>query len=261
LKAQKSILKSADSSLVAAEKSIAAIVRRRKQRHAGLRQVTRDDDDDTMARNLSERACITCPVCLQNIHGDQDIQDAHVDACLAGEHVRLREERQREEERRRDEELQIIIDDFDDPEGRGGYVGNVSGTGFHSRNQQEQDVEDEIDVDGDDEVVFGVAQFTEGDIIGTATPQPAGMEDTAELDENEAQALRDLVAIGKKQLPNHHTQEALSAKSMVMFQESDRLDLAIVNAREKGDRDALLVALDNKVKQLVSPVRPRYTFA
>ena len=56
---------------------------------------------------------------------------------------------------------------------------NIVGTGFDIRNTTQEDVDDEIDVDGDDDVLFGAAQFTESDILATVstevttTPSPA----------------------------------------------------------------------------------------
>jgi hypothetical protein len=41
----------------------------------------------------------------------------------------------------------------------------MKGTGFDRRNVALADVEEDIDVDGADEVLFGEAQFTESDII------------------------------------------------------------------------------------------------
>ena len=75
--------------------------------------------------------------------------------------------------------------------------------GFHVRDGNEQDVEDEVDIDGNDEDVFGSAQFTENDILcpgsdphdAEAEIQSGGAGD-GEL-QSDARSLRALVAEGK----------------------------------------------------------------
>lgn len=46
-------------------------------------------------------------------------------------------------------------------------MGIIPGAGYSIRNRQENDTEDDIDIDGDDAALFGQAQFTEADIIGS----------------------------------------------------------------------------------------------
>lgn len=69
---------------------------------------------------------IVCPVCLTTVRGDQDVLDAHVDACLANESRRIEEERNRElvQRRAQDEETWEEVLDI---EGNAGHVGNVRG--------------------------------------------------------------------------------------------------------------------------------------
>ena len=92
-----------EASLERTEKTLRALKRRRKQRHAKLRELTRDDEDEGRSTGVGagwwdgERGDgMACPVCDQFVRGDVDVVEAHVDACLA--HVRLTNER---EERRR----------------------------------------------------------------------------------------------------------------------------------------------------------------
>jgi hypothetical protein len=68
---------------------------------------------------------ISCPVCSTNVRGDQDVLDAHVDACLAHEMQRLEETRQRELQHRRAIEEGIWEGTEDGNSGT--YVGNVRG--------------------------------------------------------------------------------------------------------------------------------------
>lgn len=222
---------------------------------------------------------VVCPVCSQTVRGDQDVLDAHVDACLANESRRLEEERIWQQELRRASEDDIIWDE--DVEGGAGHVGDVrgsclacsfhgyclqwafTGTGFHTRDRHEQDVDDEVDIDGDDQA-FGDAQFTEGDILPVDHPQPAVEQDVeVEIEgdsEGEAQreqkTLRDLVAEGKvvrKAVSNDGINAVKEKMDEVMgVGDADKMDLAILAARKRGDKSLLITALKNKVKQLVS---------
>ncbi len=93
------------------DKSLRLIKRRRKQRHAKLRDMTREDEDSGglsgfrggRGRWAGTSEGILCPVCMKIVPGDPDVVEAHVDACLAhgarmqGERDRERRERERDE--------------------------------------------------------------------------------------------------------------------------------------------------------------------
>ena len=147
---------------------------------------------------------------------------------------------------------------------------NIVGTGFDIRNTTQEDVDDEIDVDGDDDVLFGAAQFTESDILATVstevttTPSPAedsgiqvdvdGGTEVADLAEK---TLRDLVAEGKvvKKSAGEastSTQEAKKAMEEVMgLGEAEEVDASVELARRAGNSTALIKALESKVELLV----------
>ncbi|KAF8897794.1 hypothetical protein BD779DRAFT_1432819 [Infundibulicybe gibba] len=240
-----------------AGKTIQGIKRRRKQRHVKLREMIKDEDEDrhALSRRI-ESGQVSCPVCLVSVRGDEDVIQAHVDACLADENRRLDEQRQ---QRENDQQWrgEDVWEETVDIEGAGGHVGDVRGTGFHTRDRNEPDVDEEIDVDGDDET-FGEAQFTEGDILITASRQNESEE--VETQEAEAQAqgsLRDLVADGKvmrRHSSGAQGMEAVKAKmeEVMGVGDSDRVNLAVLTARNRGDKGALIVALGNKIKQLES---------
>ena len=57
------------------------------------------------------------------------------------------------------------------------------GAGFHTRNRNEQDVEEELDIEGDDQAVYGEVQFTEGDVIPVHTARGVGFHVNVEDDE------------------------------------------------------------------------------
>lgn len=100
------------------DKSLRLVKRRRKQRHAKLRDMTREDDDtgglsgfrSGKGRWAGTSEGTLCPVCMKMVPGDPDVVEAHVDACLAHE-ARMREGREREARARlRQEEY---LDDID----------------------------------------------------------------------------------------------------------------------------------------------------
>lgn len=144
------------------------------------------------------------------------------------------------------------------------------GTGFDVRNINQEDVDDDIDVDGDDDILFGAPQFTESDILATVSaevttaPSPTedsgvqvdvdGEDNIADLTEK---TLRDLVAEGKvvKRQPaeaSTSTQEVKKAMEEVMgVAEAEELEASIKLARRSRNPTALIKALEDKVKLLV----------
>lgn len=144
-------------------------------------------------------------------------------------------------------------------------------------------MDDDIDVDGEDEAVFGAPQFTEQDVL---TP-PAGPDEVDEegsntgtdvdIDVDDAEApgdisaggpdgeskkgksLRDLIAEGK--VVRHQVEDAKRAMDRVMgVDDTEKVDLAVELARRGGDQAALVKALESKVKLLVSAWCPREEF-
>ncbi|KXN92313.1 hypothetical protein AN958_08544 [Leucoagaricus sp. SymC.cos] len=252
-------------------KTIQIIQRRRKQRHTRFKEMAREEEEGysersrLARRNEATNDEVTCPVCSRSIRGDQEIIDAHIDACLADESRRLEEERLR----RAVQDSVIDVDDWDGdfdtvlPDGAVGHVG----TGFHTRDPTSQDVEDEVDIDGDDQETYGEAQFTEGDIM--PVQENRGLEFDEDVDiEAEAdphnvapsprQSLRDLIVEGKAvQRQNPVDQAPVNDKVKAQVDEAlgvgeaEKLDLAIISAKRKGDKEVLIAALEDKIKQLV----------
>ncbi|EGO02007.1 hypothetical protein SERLA73DRAFT_166516 [Serpula lacrymans var. lacrymans S7.3] len=240
------------NSLEVTVKTIQTITRHRKQRHAKLKEMAREDELPVDQDDYDGET--TCPVCLQMVRGDRDVIEAHVDACLAHENARQQEEED-EDEIDVDGEGTLRVTDG----------ANLRGMGFHVRNEQDQDVDDEVDVDGDDEAVFGNAQFTEGDILGPTSDPHADADDGTEgdvdiedgpSDDRQRQTLRDLVADGKfvRRSSPSEGMEIAKAKleEVIGVGDTDKLDLAIEAARTQGNGNSLILALENKVKQLES---------
>jgi hypothetical protein len=119
-------------------------------------------------------------------------------------------------------------------------------------------------VEGDDQDKFGEAQFTEGDILPVDNPQLVVQDDVeVEIEgdgEDEAsrelKTLRDLVAEGK--VVQRDRTEYLKAKMIEVLGvgEADQVDRAVLTAKKRGDKAALVAALENKIEQLVSSQWP-----
>lgn len=84
--------------------------------------------------------------------------------------------------------------------------------GFDTRDRHLQDVEDDVDVDGEDDALYGVAQFSEGDILTAEFPRPQSDDSGVHVDEEvdvdvemdtlgsesiREKSLKDLVTAGK----------------------------------------------------------------
>lgn len=240
-----------------ADKTVKLIKRNRKQRHTKLKEMITQDDDDRPVNFLDERP--TCPVCSTILAGDADCVDAHVDACIANA-ARLQEEEEAREARRRREEEDVDPWGEYEVDGRVRIgVANPAGLrrlGVDVRDPGQEDMEDDIDIDGDDEVAFGNAQFTESDVLGV------GAEVTVDVDgdDNDEKSLRDLVAEGKvvtrRTVPSSMLGIKAEMEEVMGIGEADRMDDAIKAARKKGNSHQLTQALEDKIKLLVSAFSP-----
>ena len=162
-----------------------------------------------------------------------------------------------------------------------GFVGGEGedsgppGTGFDVRNRTYQDVDDEIDVDGEDEVLYGAPQFTEQDVVAPPELADAGgalsdADTEADVDVNgdavasggtsaggaqrepkKGKTLHDLVAEGK--VVRKYVEDAKRIMDEVIGPgDTEQVDLAVELARRAGDQAALIRALESKVQLLVS---------
>ncbi|KAI0294598.1 hypothetical protein B0F90DRAFT_1756463 [Multifurca ochricompacta] len=190
-----------------------------------LRNATRDEDDLPAVGKGKARARAAveqCPVCMQDVEGDPDVIEAHINACLA--HIELRQPGGST-----DDDVSVDADTpldvrSETPDGvrrlrlRAGARARVGAAalGFAVGDRTVEDVEDEIDVEGDDLGAFGAAQFTEADVLaeGSRDSQPFGLNTSSRRD----------AEIGA--------------------------DLAIERARHGKDPQALISALESKVQLL-----------
>ncbi|KAI0920947.1 hypothetical protein AcW2_006071 [Taiwanofungus camphoratus] len=270
-------------------KALNTIKRHRKQRHAKLRELTREEDLRWWGGRDGEGEGMVCPVCEKFVRGDVDVVEAHVDSCLA--HARILEAQDRGSgSRHGDEEMDVDVDG--DGEGvekgiRESVTTGVSfrGTGFDVRDRNQQDIEDEVDVDGEDETVFGAPQFSEGDILalsgkpipdahssvpsededGDMENQDEARHDKADGDaiegqrrqaggEKDGKTLKHLVDEGK--IVRRRVEAVKNVKrtmeEVMGMAEAEEVDLAVENARKEGDNIALIKALETKINLMVS---------
>ncbi|KAF8580611.1 hypothetical protein K439DRAFT_297274 [Ramaria rubella] len=144
--------------LAQVSKTLKLVHRHRRERHIRLKELSKADlENDECVVSAEGRAC---PVCQTVVSGDSDVVEAHVDACLAHAVTTAAANG-----------ADLDADGLEEYEAGGETRIRIArsvdfrGAGFNVRNPMHSDVEDEIDVDGDDAVVFGAAQFTEKDII------------------------------------------------------------------------------------------------
>ncbi|KZS88157.1 hypothetical protein SISNIDRAFT_490342 [Sistotremastrum niveocremeum HHB9708] len=236
-----------DPSIDQASKTIRTIIRNRRQRYTKLRDFTRDLLDDRKkigaSRGMVNGGDISiCPVCEMEVPGDRDVVEAHVDACILGsveaERQRMDDEGLEQYETAGETRVRVI-----------GMTG-TRGMGFDVRDSTQVDVDDELDIDGDEEDMYGEAQFTERDVItlnGNHAQEDVVIDDD-EDGESAENALRMLVAAGKG--PSQRPSLAVSGSEL------DILDSAIIRARAVGDKDALVAALDRKISHLETSQTP-----
>ncbi|KAG2013343.1 hypothetical protein CC2G_010264 [Coprinopsis cinerea AmutBmut pab1-1] len=244
--------------LVEINKTIQAIKRHRKRRHAKLKEMLKEEEDNFTRRDTWTRGTIggqiVCPVCSETVRGDQGVLEAHVDVCVANESRRLEEARQQELALQRanmEEEWESLSN-----AGSGLYVGDLPGAGFHRRNRESEDVDEEIDIDGDDEAVYGEQQFTEGDILPVTERRPGddGADGDVDIENDEEVVVDDSPErpVNGKSVagPNPDGEASRSISHDDGIEGLGRIHVAIETARKKGDKRAHIAALEAKIKVL-----------
>ncbi len=142
--------------------------------------------------------------------------------------------------------------------------------GFAVRDDTQHDVDDDVDVDGEDEAVYGAAQFSEGDVLNPISNGQPGKEDSIAIGENGDDQSQSpgasgsgstTVAIETMQAvtinavglgPETHFDVNRTMDDVMGVAELEELDRAVHRARRTGDTAALVLALENKMKILVS---------
>ncbi|KIY49471.1 hypothetical protein FISHEDRAFT_65441 [Fistulina hepatica ATCC 64428] len=197
------------------DKIIHGIRKRRRQRHAALRELAKGDGVDTDDSWLRANE-VVCPVCIQPVVGDPDVVAAHVDACIAFQSQQL-------------DAANVNVDDAQSDRSTPGHVGDVTGTGFYTRDPRQTDADIDVDIDGDDEALFGASQFTEEDILAASGPLDV------DVDGDAAESLRDLIAHAKISVRSFDDIASVTEDAV-------RLDTTIADARPNGDNVAPVAA-------------------
>ncbi|KAN0097569.1 hypothetical protein V8E55_002015 [Tylopilus felleus] len=255
-----SILANADTTPTAIERAITFITRRRKARHVRLKELAKEEATWVVQHGAGDvgpdgvAAGIVCPVCSQPIRGDRDVVETHVDACLAYESRRTQVERERERTVgliRGNEEVEVDVDmgwDAAEEESTGIRVitnANLQGTGIHIR-PSTMDTEDDIDIDGTDDVMFGDAQFAEADVVKVES------EDLDWVQNVDSRSNHD-----QKTRASTPTDVSSLSQPGTSGEDMGKLDLAILAARSRGDNLALIVALEAKLNAMPAPATCR----
>ncbi|CCL98583.1 uncharacterized protein FIBRA_00584 [Fibroporia radiculosa] len=268
----------ASSSKVTVEhiaKTIRTLRSHRKQRHARLRELTREEDDgpEWWGSRGEVRNGTTCPVCGKVVPGDVDVVEAHVDSCLA--HAKITEGQQQRGAGRcpqTDDDLDVDVE--------GDMIESVTagvsfrGTGFDIRDRSQRDIDDDVDIDGEDDAVFGAAQFSETDVIplatesreqdaeaddvnGDATGTPDGHTHEPKVNGDDATSLSSLVAEGKVVRRRVSTVEDVkrTMDEVMGVGETEEVERTVQKARRYGDKAALIDALEAKISLLSPPFR------
>lgn len=261
------------------DKSLRLVKRHRKQRHAKLRDMAQDDGDTEglsgfrggRGRWAGGSQGTLCPVCLKMTPGDLDVVEAHIDSCLTHQ-ARLQEERERagREQLQREQylgdvdvegDVRILVTDGT----------SFTGLGFAVRDHSQQDIDDDIDVDGEDEAAYGAPQFSEGDVVNPL--ERSNEDEDVDIDDDEdvplsassggnsggdgqGKTLQDIVAKGdvikKMKEVKKEMEEVMGVAEM------EELDRAVDKARTSGDANALVEALEKKLSVLVSVMHRLY---
>jgi len=197
-------------------------------------------EEDEFAAAMEIFTGSTCPICLTVIQGDPDVIEAHVDSCLL--HAARLQQEQALSENDGDNGGPSILRVTDDVD--------LIASGFYVRNRYQQDIDGEVDVDGDDEDIFGHAQFTEVDILsGTfsnnADAAPVGAIDLDNVGSAPTRPYLDGVDNILEPRPKGEAADSSEAPA-------SEINIAIMNARQQGNEKNLIQALESKIKLLES---------
>lgn len=142
----------------------------------------------------------------------------------------------------------------------GGRV--LRASGFHVRAGVD-DIDEDVDIDGDDMATFGVAQFSERDVVhlpdvGQAVDVGAASDLEVDIDGDDPspETLRDLLdGNTNHQIPIEQVQLEQTRREMenvLGIADGDIAEQAIAASRESGDTNAIIRALESKIRLLVS---------
>ncbi len=272
------------------DKSVRLIKRRRKQRYAKLRDMSREDEDGGGLSGLhggsgrwaGNGEGTSCPVCLKIIPGDPDVVEAHVDACLAHE-TRLQEEREQQERLREESpweeidvqgDIQLRVTDgaslrgtsepFSENPSANEHAHERLGMGFTVRDHSQQDVDDDVDIDGEDDAAYGAPQFGQGDVVNPLSSPDEDEDVDIDGEPDTSDSSNHTLIIEPSEMAKEETSPEETFAGLNNLKEAvddiswkgelDVLNEAVNRASRSGNLHALTEALQNKIKLLVSTI-------
>ncbi|CEL63671.1 E3 ubiquitin-protein ligase Rnf220 OS=Mus musculus GN=Rnf220 PE=1 SV=1 [Rhizoctonia solani AG-1 IB] len=204
---------------------------------------------ESMVERRQRRVGGVCPVCEDDV---PEGLEEHVDRCLQ-DAVLPHRDREREHvgtpptqnETGPEEQELVRVTDFTD----------FRGTGYDIRDRNIPDVDEDLDVDGDeDTVLYGESQFFESDIIaGDEVGSDSRQMSPADTDEQSARLLRELVAARKMVMTQRDVDvEGEEEDERVSIGSSADTSMTWPPAPTGDGKDAQIEALLAQVKQLES---------
>lgn len=162
-----------------------------------------NDSDVALQVMLDDVDVQTCFICNQQLYGDLEAVNLHIDNCLNNPAPLVEEEEEEETEDENIEEevtqQQQSTNGWEEYEWAGQVrvratammEGGYGGAGFATSSKRDEDEDEEdLDVEDDDAAQFGQSQYTERDIV-------VNMDDDTE----DASALREMVSGGTMRTP------------------------------------------------------------
>ncbi|KAG8739368.1 hypothetical protein FRC10_005687 [Ceratobasidium sp. 414] len=209
---------------------------------------------DSMVERRRRRVGGVCPVCEEDVA--EDLEE-HVDRCLQDAVLPHREPTPARPEPVHQE---ILGSPEHDEPVRATDFTDFRGTGFDIRDRNLPDVEDELDIDGDeDTVLYGESQFFEGDIIPRdedeteSGSQRRSTSPTSEGGGPPTRRLRDLVAVRKTEVTLREVDiEGEEEDERVSVGSSIGVGHALPAATQ--DKDTHIASLMAKIEHLVCGV-------
>lgn len=134
--------------------------------------------------------------------------------------------------------------------------------GFVVRDHLQQDVDEDVDIDGEDDVAYGAPQFSQGDVVNplSSLDEDEDVDIDGELGESESS--NHTLVVRPSKTPKEKTSPEETFAGLNNLKEAvddiswkgelDVLNEAVNRASRSGDLHALTEALQNKMKLLVS---------
>ncbi|XP_023219471.1 E3 ubiquitin-protein ligase RNF220-like isoform X2 [Centruroides sculpturatus] len=207
----------------------------------------------------------TCSVCNERLSGTSEEINNHIESCL------------RKKETESDEENVDVEDEFYEEYEWAGQTriratsllhGRFSASGYQVGKHDDDDDDQDLNVDGDDTVTYGQAQYTEADVIPCTSDEPLENKERQELRKallmNETPNQQRLLQSSKWNMENDDgiDEKEVSADNHVDSENDDTSEQVITSLKEKikeleeqqkvGEKMKCLICMDSYTKPAVS---------